>query len=118
MLLSFLKSSKSNEKYPWHLLVRTFVLLNAFLGRIISINDLAFYTIICFSVYGISDSIVGPTLLDLKDVFESSLATLSFMMLLRSLGSLLGSFLTGLIFDKLKKFQYLILTGRNKSQNL
>lgn len=93
MLLSFLKSSKSNEKYPWHLLVRTFVLLNAFL------------------VYGISDSIVGPTLLDLKDVFESSLATLSFMMLLRSLGSLLGSFLTGLIFDKLKKFQYLILTG-------
>jgi len=87
------KKLNPEEKYPWHLLSRTMVLLNAFL------------------VLGVIEAVFGPTLLDLKDIFGVSIGRLSFIMLLSSVGSMFGCFVAGLLFDRFKKFQYLYLAG-------
>ena len=46
------KENTRDDKYPWHLLLRTILVLQAFLAL------------------GINDAIQGPTLLDLKDLVD------------------------------------------------
>ena len=89
--VSYSKNVKS-DKYPWHLLVKTILLLNTFLAL------------------GISDAITGPTLLDLKDLVDANISEISFIFMLGSVGSLIGCFLMGVILDKLSRFRYLILS--------
>ena len=40
-----------------------------------------------------------------------SLGQISFLLMLSSLGSMLGCFLTGLLLDKIPRYRYLILAG-------
>ena len=82
---------EKDESYPWHLLLRTVLLLNAFLSL------------------GINDAIRGPTLLDLKDLVGAKISEISFIFMLSSIGSLIGCFLMGIILDKFPRFRYLIL---------
>lgn len=81
-----------NDKYPWHLLLRTILLLNAYLAL------------------GMNEAVRGPTLLDLKDLVDAKISEISFIFMLSSIGSLTGCFLTGLILDKLLRFRYLIIS--------
>ena len=81
----------NSDGYPWHLLVRTILLLNAFLAL------------------GMNDAIRGPTLLDLKDLVDAKISEISFIFMLGSIGSLIGCFLMGVILDKLARYRYLIL---------
>jgi hypothetical protein len=50
-----------------------------------------YFNIINFQ--GICDAVIGPTLLDLRDIYETSIKTISFIVLFRALGSLVGTFL-------------------------
>jgi len=77
------------EKYPWPLLVRTVLLLNAFLAL------------------GINDAMGGPTLLDLRDLVGATIAKVSFIFVLSSIGSLIGCFLTGAFMDRIPNACYL-----------
>jgi hypothetical protein len=47
-----MEETKEVDRYPWHRLVRTAVLYNAFLA------------------YGITSNLFGPTILDLKVLFQ------------------------------------------------
>jgi len=85
--------SAKDEKYPWHLLRRTVLLLNVFL------------------VFGVSVGIIGPTLLDLKDLVGATIGEISFILMLSSIGSLVGCFFTGFLLDKLPNYKYLVLAG-------
>ena len=80
-----------NEKYPWHLLLRTILLLSAFLAL------------------GINDALRGPTLLDLRDLVNAKISEISFIFMISSIGSLIGCFVLGAILDKLVLYRYLIL---------
>jgi len=90
---------EKNESYPWHLLLRTVLLLNAFLSL------------------GINDAIRGPTLLDLKDLVEAKISEISFIFMLSSIGSLIGCFLMGIILDKFPGFRYLIFVTCHHGDN-
>jgi len=79
------------EVYPWHLLLRTFALLASFI------------------LLGLCDNIVGPTLLDLKDLYKVSVGDVSFIIMLSAIGSFIGCFAVGLIMDRLKRFRYLVM---------
>ena len=83
----------TSDRYPWHLLLRTILLLNAYLAL------------------GMNDAIRGPTLLDLKDLVDAKISEISFIFMLGSIGSLIGCFLMGIILDKLSRFRYLILSS-------
>merc|ERR1712130_146842 len=82
-----------SEKYPWPLLVRTVLLLNAFLAL------------------GINDAMGGPTLLDLRDLVGTTIAKVSFIFVLSSIGSLVGCFLTGAFMDRIPNACYLFLAS-------
>jgi len=79
------------EPYPWHLLLRTCALL------------------VSFTLLGLCDNIVGPTLLDLKDLYKVSVGDVSFIIMLSAIGSFIGCFAVGLVMDKLKRFRYLVM---------
>lgn len=83
-------SIEPGEPYPWDLLRRTCFLLVAFL---------------CL---GIPLAITGPTLLDLKDLYNVSVSTISFIFMIGSIGSLVGCFGVGILMDKLSRYRYLI----------
>lgn len=63
------------------------------------------------SVLGVTDGVIGPTLLDLKDFIGVTIGQISFILMMSSIGSMVGCFLTGFLLDKFNQFQYLILTG-------
>ena len=73
------------SSYPWPALCRTFLLWFSF-----------------FSI-GISDSVRGPTLLDLRDLISVKTSEISTTFALRSLGGLLGSMATGLLLDRISR---------------
>ena len=73
------------SSYPWPALCRTFLLWFSF-----------------FSI-GISDSVRGPTLLDLRDLISVETSDISTTFALRSLGGLFGSMATGLLLDRLSR---------------
>ena len=64
-------------------------------------------------VLGVVEGVIGPTLLDLKDFIGVSLGSISFIIMVSSIGSMVGCFLAGYIMDKLVKLQYLMLAGDN-----
>ena len=85
-------SDMAASSYQWPALCRTFLLWFSF-----------------FSI-GISDSVRGPTLLDLRDLISVETSEISTTFALRSLGGLLGSMATGLLLDRLSRAsRYLIL---------
>ena len=63
------------------------------------------------AVLGIVEGVIGPTLLDLKDFMGVSLGSISFIIMVSSIGSMVGCFLSGYVMDKLVKLQYLMLAG-------
>jgi len=69
--------------YPWPLLWKT---------------SLLWYS---FFVLGLSDSIRGPTLLDLKDLINEDVSAVSSTFALRAFGGLIGCFVSGLILDSI-----------------
>ena len=68
-----------------------------------------------FSVLGIVEGVIGPTLLDLKDFIGVSLGRISFIIMVSSIGSMIGCFLSGYAMDRLVKLQYLMLAGETQS---
>ena len=62
-------------------------------------------------VLGIVEGVIGPTLLDLKDLIGVSLGSISFIIMVSSIGSMVGCFLAGYVMDKLIRLQYLMLAG-------
>merc|ERR1712142_66079 len=78
--------------YPWHLLWKTCLLWFSFF------------------MLGLSDSVRGPTLLDLKDLINEDVSAVSSTFALRAFGGLVGCFLSGLILDFLSpSSRYLFL---------
>jgi len=69
--------------YPWPLLYKT---------------SLLWFSFFCL---GLSDSIRGPTLLDLKDLINEDVSAVSSTFALRAFGGLFGCFLSGSILDSL-----------------
>ena len=57
------------------------------------------------------EGVIGPTLLDLKDLIGVSLGSISFIIMVSSIGSMVGCFLAGYVMDKLIRLQYLMLAG-------
>jgi len=82
---------EQNSGYPWPLFVRTVLLLVSFL------------------FLGIVDVLRGPTLLDLKDLYNTSISKISFIFMLTSIGSIVGCFVVGLTMDKFKRLRYLVI---------
>ena len=66
-------------------------------------------------MHGLTDGVIGPTLLDLKDVLETSVGEISFILMMSSFGALLGNFSIGFLLDKHQKYQYLLMAGTVKS---
>eukprot|EP00095_Tigriopus_kingsejongensis_P006320 maker-scaffold61_size441589-snap-gene-3.36 protein:Tk06320 transcript:maker-scaffold61_size441589-snap-gene-3.36-mRNA-1 annotation:"hypothetical protein LOTGIDRAFT_237460" len=54
---------------------------------------------------GLYEGARGPTLLDLTEIYQTDVETISFMFLISSVGSLIGAFFTGWIMDKYPGFQ-------------
>ena len=73
------------SSYPWPALCRTFLLWFSFFST------------------GISNSVRGPTLLDLRDLISVETSEISTTFALRSLGGLFGSLATGLLLDRLSR---------------
>jgi hypothetical protein len=48
----------------------------------------------CYPTQGVCEAIKGPTLLDLQDLYEVELDTISFLFVVECFGSLAGSFLS------------------------
>ena len=46
-----------------------------------------------FNLQGLCDGVIGPTLLDLKELYRTDLDKISLIVFLRSIGSLGGTFL-------------------------
>ena len=67
-------------------------------------------------VLGVVEGVIGPTLLDLKDFIGVSLGSISFIIMVSSIGSMVGCFLAGYVMDKLIKLQYLMLAGDENLQ--
>ena len=42
---------------------------------------------------GVCEAVIGPTFLDLRDLYQTSINTISFIVLFRAVGSLIGTFL-------------------------
>ena len=62
-------------------------------------------------MFGLSIGIIGPTLLDLKDLLGATIGEISFILMTNGIGSLIGCFFTGYLLDKLPHYKYLILAG-------
>ena len=108
-----LEVENSKERhYPWHLLRRTALLLNAYLGMLMfNYDKLILFHVILSPVCGLSIGVVGPTLLDLKDLVGATLGQISFILMMNSIGSLVGCFSTGFLLDKFLEHKFLILGG-------
>ena len=58
------------------------------------------------------EGVIGPTLLDLKDLLGVSVGEISFIQMMSNFGFMAGSFSTGVLLeDKFKAYLYLILGG-------
>ena len=68
---------------------------------------------ISFICLGIADSVFGPTLLDIKDIYQTKIKVISLVVLLRAIGSVIGASLVGILLDKYPKFRYFFLFGSN-----
>lgn len=75
----------SKTPYQWHLLWPTILLWVSFL------------------LIGFSDSMRGPTVLDLKDLVGVELSAISSTFALRSFGGLIGSLATGILLDRFRR---------------
>ena len=108
-----LEVENSKERnYPWDLLQRTALLLNAYLGMLMfNYDKLILFHVILSPVCGLSIGVVGPTLLDLKDLVGATLGQISFILMMNSIGSLVGCFSTGFLLDKFLEHKFLILGG-------
>jgi len=62
-----------------------------------------------FIALGLCGSVLGPTLLDLCDVFETSISSLSLVAIIRCVGAMAGSFSAGYILDKYSQHRYIFL---------
>ena len=64
-----------------------------------------------FFCCGISDSVRGPTLLDLKDLVGEKLSEVSTIITLKSLGGLCGALITGVVLDFLQpSYSYIFIS--------
>ena len=62
-----------------------------------------------FMTRGVSDNIFGPTLLDFTSIYSTKVSIISFVVIFRFGGSILGSSIAGIVLDKCLKFRYFIL---------
>ena len=62
--------------------------------------------------------VIGPTLLDLKDLVGATIGEVSFILMMASIGSLIGCFFTGYLLDKLPHYKYLVLSGDGNRSNV
>ena len=60
---------------------------------------------------GVSDNIFGPTLLDFTSIYDTKVSVISFVVLFRFGGSILGTTIAGIVLDKCLKYRYFILFG-------
>ena len=60
---------------------------------------------------GMSDAVFGPTLLDMRDIYETEINIITLVIVFRAVGSVIGAFLSGILLDKFPKFRYFILFG-------
>ena len=89
-----------------------YVILLLSYGRIIYLIIHCLMLNFIFSpVCGLSIGVVGPTLLDLKDLVGATLGQISFILMMNSIGSLVGCFFTGFLLDRLLQHKFLILGG-------
>ena len=51
--------------------------------------------------------------MDLKDLLGASIGQISFILMLASIGSMVGSSLAGILLDRLTQYKYLILAGED-----
>ena len=58
-----------------------------------------------------SDSVLGPSLLDMRDIYETEIKIITLVIVLKAVGSVIGAFISGILLDKLLKFRYFILFG-------
>ncbi|TRY66961.1 hypothetical protein TCAL_09924 [Tigriopus californicus] len=58
---------------------------------------------------GLVGGIIGPTLLDMKDIYGTTVDKVSFMFMMGSTGSITGSFITGFVMDKFPRYRCLLL---------
>ena len=58
---------------------------------------------------GVQDGLLGPTLLDLADIYERKLNVISIVVALRTIGTCVGSLAAGFLLDKLIKQRYFII---------
>jgi len=86
--------NRNKSAYPWNLFIRTCFLLVGFL------------------FLGLTDAVKGPTLLDLKDLYNVTLGEISFIILLGSIGGLVGCFGLGTVMDRLRRYRYLVTAGQ------
>ena len=87
----------AQQKKPGNMRKCLFLLL----GNIQQINFL--------NSQGITASALGPTLLDLQEIYQTQMETITLVVLFQGIGRVSGSFTFGIILDKLPKFRYLIL---------
>ena len=58
-----------------------------------------------------SDSVLGPSLLDMRDIYDTEIKIITLVIVLKAVGSVIGAFISGILLDKLLKFRYFILFG-------
>ena len=64
-----------------------------------------------FIFLGLSESIFGPTLMDLQDIYNTNAKTITIVLALQAIGSVTGSFIIGMLLDKYPKVRYCVLFG-------
>ena len=64
-----------------------------------------------FIFLGLSDCLFGPTLLDLRDIYDTKVKIITIVVLLRAIGSIIGAFTIGMLLDKYPKIRYFVLFG-------
>jgi len=62
-----------------------------------------------FICLGLSASLFGPTLLDIVDLYDSSVDAVSLVIIYRALGSMVGAFIAGIILDKFIQYRLYII---------
>jgi len=83
---------KSASLYPFHLLRKTFLLW------------------VIYITCGMTDSVRGPTLLDLKDLINVEISEVATIFAFKSFGGFIGVIMVGLLLDRFKpSVQYLFL---------
>jgi len=62
-----------------------------------------------FISFGVLESSKGPTLLDFRDLLQTTLPTITLIFIIRSVGSIIGSFGSGFLLDKFIGQRYILL---------